>query len=219
MRYTTETPIWSKGQAFCPDKVSAALNIVGTSHEHPAWGFAYAWTLPINGNPQVRLEFFEKHRLFRLGIADPPGDYERHDYSVQEMGALIVPDVGRGLRVKAYRRDHFSVVTILTNGTIDEARMLSCKDAVAPDTERMLAPSFGSDGANLARMKNESFLTVGEAAKNLNVPPSTLRSHISAGNLPVLRLGRRHCIIAKSDLDRLISEGRLRAVKRTADGV
>ena len=60
-----------------------------------------------------------------------------------------------------------------------------------------------STGGNL----EDSFLTVAEVAEMLKLNQQTVRNWIDQGSLPALRVGRR-VRIRRSDLDRLLDEGR-----------
>jgi excisionase family DNA binding protein len=53
----------------------------------------------------------------------------------------------------------------------------------------------------------DSFLTVAEVAEMLKLNQQTVRNWIDQGSLPALRVGRR-VRIRRSDLDRLLEEGR-----------
>jgi excisionase family DNA binding protein len=49
--------------------------------------------------------------------------------------------------------------------------------------------------------KDESIMTVDEAAKSLGIWPTVVRGHIERGNLPAKRLGRRTIILTRSDVE------------------
>ena len=54
----------------------------------------------------------------------------------------------------------------------------------------------------------DSFLTVAEVAEMLKLNQQTVRNWIDQGSLPALRVGRR-VRIRRSDLERLLEEGRI----------
>jgi excisionase family DNA binding protein len=56
--------------------------------------------------------------------------------------------------------------------------------------------------------REDSFLTVAEVAEMLKLNQQTVRNWIDQGSLPALRVGRR-VRIRRSDLERLLEEGRI----------
>ena len=62
-----------------------------------------------------------------------------------------------------------------------------------------------------AKSSTSVLLPVPEAARLLRVSPRYLRTLVSRGDLPVVRLGRR-VLIARSDLDVLVAANRTSAV-------
>lgn len=63
----------------------------------------------------------------------------------------------------------------------------------------------------------EAYLTVGQAAAQLSVHPSTVRRWIDRGHLPAYRLGEKRIGVRPSDLARLVTP--LRARLRQGGGV
>ena len=61
------------------------------------------------------------------------------------------------------------------------------------------------------RRLSESYLTVGQAAEQLSVHPSTIRRWIDCGRLPAYRLGEKRIGVRPSDLARLIAPRPARA--------
>ncbi|MHB1772283.1 MAG: helix-turn-helix domain-containing protein [Acidimicrobiales bacterium] len=65
--------------------------------------------------------------------------------------------------------------------------------------------------ASVTKTSASVLLPVPEAARLLRVSPRYLRTLVSRGDLPVVRLGRR-VLIARSDLDALVAANRAPAV-------
>ena len=63
----------------------------------------------------------------------------------------------------------------------------------------------------------DSFLTVAEVAEMLKLNQQTVRNWIDQGSLPALRVGRR-VRIRRSDLDRLLEQGRTSGRPSSPDG-
>ena len=64
---------------------------------------------------------------------------------------------------------------------------------------------------NSRRPLSESYLTVGQAAEQLSVHPSTIRRWIDRGRLPAYRLGEKRIGVRPSDLARLVAPRPARA--------
>ena len=62
----------------------------------------------------------------------------------------------------------------------------------------------------------DSFLTVAEVAEMLKLNQQTVRNWIDQGSLPALRVGRR-VRIRRSDLERLLEEGRIAGAESAPD--
>src|SRR5688572_29382890 len=63
-------------------------------------------------------------------------------------------------------------------------------------------------GTRFMRAFSEDYVTVDEAAKLLNVAPSTIRRWIREGYLPADRIGKRRVAIRRADLATLITPAR-----------
>ncbi|MDQ2732974.1 MAG: helix-turn-helix domain-containing protein [Armatimonadota bacterium] len=52
-------------------------------------------------------------------------------------------------------------------------------------------------------MTDETYYTVEEAAKCLNMTESAVKVHVREGRLPALRCGEQNCMVRPADLEKL----------------
>jgi excisionase family DNA binding protein len=60
----------------------------------------------------------------------------------------------------------------------------------------------------MRRILDEEYVTIPEAAKLLQVHPSSIRRWIDAGDLPAHRVGRRRIVVKRTDLANLVMPAR-----------
>lgn len=194
--------LWRPPEPFRSESISGVLGVRDIGINHPIFGKGFAWQWVPERGPFLRLEFFQKPTLMRLGIADVPGDYQHRDYGVDEITALEA-DGTKGIAFHSTRPLRTSVVTILTSGIIQERQMWGSSSGMIDATGNILSIDTVGDPSNKSfEDATAFFLTPEEAAKRLGITANAVRKAIREGSLPKMKLGGRQYILSERDVER-----------------
>ncbi len=180
--------LWQQGEDFNPQPISGILGVNEIAFRSPLYGDAYRWPLNSGRNPAMRLEFFYKSCLLRVGTTSGAGDYQSRLYLVESVATDL--DSNHTLSFFCAQPGINTRVTVYPQGGVDESHRFGQTPII--DTPGFSVPvrEIGRSGTAYNPRDLKPAVTVEQTAALLDCTEAYVRQLARTGRLVGEKLGR-----------------------------